>query len=1684
MNHLRQFLKRALVWAVTGTLVLPAPLYAASTDISDGPLAQPATSVKPNMMLIVDDSGSMARQFTPDYLHSNSQAGTVANCFDALDSGAAITSTPEECYPGDPPMHSPDFNTQYYNPEIRYFPAVTYDGTSKGEMDATATTNWTAVPTDNVSVSTNNVARKSIHLPVNANSSSNDTTLDWAKRIPSPALQTMDLVNGFPDRLWCNAVTPANTSSTNCKTNSGYTYPEFTFGYGKDSSGNRRYVLGAPYYYRIEATEHCTDANMTTCVSSTSPTTVAGVNYPVPAPIRFCNSTAMTNCQAKRSGSYIYPKFLGTIAASVAGSPGAKSVGTIRLATTGNTLDSGAPTVTLIRLTTPDLTTVDVVSSSTLLSATNSGAGRVSAMSTLRTAINAGAHGYKACVSGTDATFPDGTACGGTSGTDLRIQAPAVGVANDGTQIAVTAPVTSTTPASLTFAISSARSGDSVNTLAFVINGVTTNLITSAVSCPSCTTSNSSSSNNNALAGAVRSAITSAATGFTSSGSGANVTITAPTTTGSELNNIALVWSDSGLTDVSASLSGGISVGDLSHSTINFGSGANAVAAATAQRLNTGSFVRTNIVSGQTYTKYPARSDCTGSACSYDEEMTNFANWFAYYRTRIQMARTSLGRAFLVLGSSFRVGIMSINFSTTHYLAVADFSTAAGGQKSQWYDKLYNIMTDTGGSTPLRRSLARAGQYYAGKRGGGTGSLSSDMGASPIQLACQPSYSILTSDGTWNDASTDADDLDGNSVGNQDSGTGTPAAEIAPYVTKASGSWDGNKATNTLADVAMYYYKNDLRTDLADQVPPSGIDIAPHQHMTTFTVGMGLAGTLNYDPNYQEQQSGDFFDIKQGTKLWPSPSSNNETAIDDLWHAAVNGRGRFFSAQDPVTLADGISETLNSVQARIGAGAAAATSNLQPIAGDNFAFTAQYQTVEWSGDLKARTIDLSSGAVATRELWSAQSLLDQRAHTSRRIYTYDAGDTDSSATVTVASASRAQNANRLRSFCPKDTDTATNANCDDGGLLTTSEMNDYFDPDGGTNSALDQAGTWAGDGSGRAALATPTNLIQFLRGDATNEMTAVTATGNTDLYRNRTHLLGDIVNAQPAYVKLPPFGYSDPFYSDFKTANATRSGRVYAAANDGMLHAFITDADNDPYYQTAGIATSITSDDTFTGTQNTNATTGDGAENWAYIPGLVIPKIKRLAEAYYSSNHAYTVDGTPVIADVCFGHSTAAPCSAANKWRTVLVAGLNNGGNGYYALDVTDPANPKALWELKGGADATCIAADGDVTATSGQTEDCNIGRSFGNPIIAKLPSNYVDSAHRGKWVAIVTSGHNNIPAVTGAGDGKGHFYVVEVETGKILKRTSTPAGDTTTPSGLSRINAWVEASSTDNTALTVYGGDLMGNLWRYQLDSVTNTSPDDNITSGSLALLASVKDPSNAAQSITTRPELGEVLGNRVIYVATGKFLGTDDKSSFQRQTVYAIKDQMTKLPASTSTAITDMTRSGAGATSTISGFVRQTVVVDTSDTSLRTVKDPVTGTPNTVNFSTDKGFFIDLPDGGSSATDPSERVNVDPILQLGTLVVPSNVPSSDTCVAGGFGWVNFFDYRSGSYVPGSTSNAASQKISASLIVGINVVQLPGGTVKTIVTTADNQQLTQNTPVASSSMTGRRVSWRELFVE
>ena len=190
---------------------------------------------------------------------------------------------------------------------------------------------------------------------------------------------------------------------------------------------------------------------------------------------------------------------------------------------------------------------------------------------------------------------------------------------------------------------------------------------------------------------------------------------------------------------------------------------------------------------------------------------------------------------------------------------------------------------------------------------------------------------------------------------------------------------------NSLADVAQYYYETDLRPAGNPSGSPNNIvsdgsvhpvgtgveaDTANYVHMTTFVVGLGVSGTLNYDPNYKTG-AGDFGAIRSGAKpwpVWPDPAAatgspqflangnfknqydwNNPKSIDDYWHTAVNGRGTYFSAVDPSSVVLGLGTALSTVAGINGAGAADAVSNLQPIDKDNFAFSTGYVTNVWTG---------------------------------------------------------------------------------------------------------------------------------------------------------------------------------------------------------------------------------------------------------------------------------------------------------------------------------------------------------------------------------------------------------------------------------------------------------------------------------------------------------------------------------------------------------------------------------------------------------------------------------------------------------------------------------------------------------------------------------------------------------------
>jgi type IV pilus assembly protein PilY1 len=194
------------------------------------------------------------------------------------------------------------------------------------------------------------------------------------------------------------------------------------------------------------------------------------------------------------------------------------------------------------------------------------------------------------------------------------------------------------------------------------------------------------------------------------------------------------------------------------------------------------------------------------------------------------------------------------------------------------------------------------------------------------------------------------------------------------------------------------------------------------------------------------------------------------------------------------------------------------------------------------------------------------------------------------------------------------------------------------------------------------------------------------------------------------------------------------------------------------------------------------------------------------------------------------------------------------------------------------------------------------------------------------------------------------------------------------------------------------------------------------------------------------------------LIAVGTGRYLGASDLSDDQPQTIYSIKDVTNGVAPATPI-------DGRG------GTVVEQVITDTVDglgNPIRTI------TANAVDLSTKDGWRVDLPISG-------ERVNVDPKLQLGTLIVASNIPANDACTAGGYSYLNYFDYKSGSYIASSGTNVVGNKIANSLAVGISVVRLPNNKTVAIVTTSENKYPTLTPPFQAQSPTGRRNGYREV---
>jgi len=549
-------------------------------------------------------------------------------------------------------------------------------------------------------------------------------------------------------------------------------------------------------------------------------------------------------------------------------------------------------------------------------------------------------------------------------------------------------------------------------------------------------------------------------------------------------------------------------------------------------------------------------------------------------------------------------------------------------------------------------------------------------------------------------------------------------------------------------------------------------------------------------------------------------------------------------------------------------------------------------------------------------------------------------------------------------------------------------------------------------------LADRQNFINYVRGDRTHERSS-TVVGSTRAYRTRTQLLGDIVGSRARPVGPPALPLSDatnPGYGAFKIAYRNRPTMVYVGANDGMMHAF----------------------------NGSLSGTDSGRELFAYIPSRVISGVTAPAAdglAYLGgviggNAHRYLVNATPNVFDVDFGRTwTGTAIGTTTNWRSLLIGGLGKGGRGYYAIDVTDPASitteaiaaGRVLWEFPNPADNDAL----------------NIGFTFGDPIVVKT--------RKYGWTVIFPSGYNSTGA-GGAVQGGGYLYLVNPTNGRLLERIATGEGSATADAGLAHINAYINDLS-DGYADAVYGGDLLGNLWRFDLTAATGPLPAP-------VRLARFVHPTDGAQPITTKPmiEISPRDRSRYVLVGTGRLLDSTDIGSNQMQTFYSIRDGNAIRPNASSDLPPGV------------GFPIERNELQANTNVLTGVTLSAT--------STTMGWYFDL--GKNSTNTVAWRQTAESTSFFGTVAFAPTLPTSDACNPSGVSRIYSVDIASG-----TTKLISGTSLSAFLAGGEGVITdlrflSVGGRIR-LIAGSDQGRLQRVLGEFGTNLGLRRKNWREL---
>jgi type IV pilus assembly protein PilY1 len=1122
----------------------------------------------------------------------------------------------------------------------------------------------------------------------------------------------------------------------------------------------------------------------------------------------------------------------------------------------------------------------------------------------------------------------------------------------------------------------------------------------------------------------------------------------------------------------------------------------------------------------------------------------NYATWYTYYRNRLSVAKKALSD--VVHENEYRLGFATLNDNGNGGALVKDMENDAGdgisADKSNLLEKIYATRTvikpDSAVGTPLIKGLSNAGRYF--KEGvdpdsdffGSTGASphtpialthqedddnnsSNDrtIDKSPIFTnayggECQQNFTLVFTDGAWGDDVSDYLDTDHDVsasaayfMGDQDS-LGTYAG--GAYADRQIG---GTGVADTLADVAMYYFAEDLAPSVRNSLSVElHDDTITQQHMVTFAVGFGVNGNVT-----DAEEPTDYNAIHN---LWPNPVSTSPDRIDDLRHAAFNGRGEYVSATNSKKLKTALDRIISEIDVRLSNTATGASFSAFQLTDGEFRFSSSYETANWSGDLNGFAYDSNTNSFSETP-WSADAKMSDRGdrHLSRNIITSngtkgipfkfsftndyrDAGEDNALSQTQVAD---------LLKLAPHtaNTDIPNTADVDEiarnqiYGEVLVSYLRGNGSYDGVSLDNTSVSNSESGNSASFASAIDDSTLYSF---------------------RNREgHYLGSMIHSQPEFVGAPNNTYPDDIeseanlYSTFvdNVIHKDRRKMIYIGANDGMLHGFY--------------ATDIDA----------------GDEVFSYVPSMLSDAswggkgLRGLSLEEYDGQ-TY-VDGSPNVSDVFVNREYEGDTSFSEaQWRSYLVGGLRSGGRGIYVLDVTNPDTTTGIPHPR----LSNAEAEADRIVVNEFVHE-KLGYVYSRPLIGKM--------NNGRWAAIIGNGYNssesgsspaslfiiyldaptekftdpNTNVVTyqttdsdGDGilnNGYGDYSIItateatwlpcaddgavctlsenaQVRYGSGVNYTSPiamPAGDFTCNTATlgnpgaaapkceySDNNGLSQPEMTDldgnGTMDRVYAGDLHGNMWVFNISDPSANNWDLHVpdkpffTACSVDLLISGVCPYISRQPITAKPVIRNnpiqsesgTTPNKLVFFGTGQYLTLEDRSSINAQSFYAVWD------------------AGTASYSLDKNNLEEQVIDNSGDKETRTI------TSKTVNYSDSSGdygwYYRSLPGSGELS---AERVVIDPLVFSNILVFSTLIPSEGLCNASaGVSYLMAVDALTGGNPPVDVFGIADNPHVAGIridgvITGLSVTKSAEGDPSVNTRTADDND---NVPGEGADLNGR----------